>query len=130
MTVQALLAGSVPWGWGRSPQLPTTVFSERDQTSTTVEPSSMGTLIPLVVPSGNCSSHPELGLLHWDLSQALCSGSLSPWDARSFPCLPSGLGYRMSQKKHTFPTLLKTAKTVDAVWQAAWQAAPCCFGAV
>lgn len=78
MTVQALLAGAVPWGWGRSSQLPSSVLSQQDQTSTTLEPSSMGTLIPLAVPSRACSSRPELGLVPWDLSRALCSDSLSP----------------------------------------------------
>lgn len=53
-----------------------------------------------------------------------------PLGCHIIPCLPSGPGYRMSQKQHTFPTLLKMAQTVDAVWQAAWQAAPCYFGAV
>lgn len=53
-----------------------------------------------------------------------------PLGCHIIPCLPSGPGYCMSQKQHTFPTLLKMAQTVDAVWQAAWQAAPCYFGAV
>ena len=103
-------------GAGKDPQLPTVVLPQWGRASTTVEPSSWeplshrSSLRKAAVPPQRRGWGPSAGSCPLP-----CPGSPSLWDAWPFPCLSAGPGYRTSQKQHTFPTLLKMAKTVYAI---------------
>lgn len=112
----ALWAGRIcATGAGKgAPKLPTAVLPQRGRSSTAVEPRPWEPLSPW-------SSLPEAAVPPPTPGPSAgscplpCPASPSLRDAWPFPCLSTGPGYRTSQKQHTFPTLLKTAKAVDAI---------------
>lgn len=120
-------AGSVLCGQGKKP-LPARGCPSPAWLSLHRGAQPMGTVVPVVFPFRSCCAP-----LPWGSSAGIwplpCPGSLSPRVAWLFPPLSAGLGYRTSQKQHTFPTLLKMAKAAYAIQQAGWGAVTCYFGA-